>query len=279
MPSRRHHVRRRREADLLQQTLDDLRRDRIGHVGEELHLRRRGPRVAPEPLRRAEALWQDDRHRQVRALGRALRRWPGRARPRCPSLVAASSAPAARLRPPAPRRASSSTRDSSSSTTATVMRRVAESRWLPNTDAKIEKKMIGRRNVSACDDAIASEVDPADAQQRAEDSIDLLAELPPGEGNEHVLQRRARASRRRRPPRRAPSTAPASSGATSRADVLDLRRQRRRLSSMTKSPAARPRGPAAAAAAPTSHASAPRRASSCTQLVERAGRDDRCRGR
>ena len=54
----REHVRRRCEADLLQQSLDHLRSNGIGDVGKELDLWR-GRIAREEPIGGGETLWQD----------------------------------------------------------------------------------------------------------------------------------------------------------------------------------------------------------------------------
>ena len=149
MPPLHHQVGRRRHRHLLQQAADHLRRDRIGHVGEQLDARR------------------------VSAAGRSRR-------PSRPGLSAARPRPARRRSAPAPRRAA---RSSAAPLPSGVRRRRARAApsppsgrrrcagstrcrprrrrrcgpatvelppWLPNTDAKIEKNRIGSRNVSAC---------------------------------------------------------------------------------------------------------------------------------
>ena len=134
-------------ADFLQQALHDLRRDRIGGIGQQLDARR-GDAGAPEAAR-AEALRQDDRHRHravpdQRSAPRRDRAAVARCRRRRRRVRTRSASPAA-----APRRAPARRR-------CRPRRRRRRGRGVAvapdcrTPTAKIEKKTIGSRNVSAC---------------------------------------------------------------------------------------------------------------------------------
>ena len=178
-------VRRRRHRHFLQQAVDHLRRDL-------------DPRRRPAAARAAPAAWpkrrcarrqparQNDRDRHVPVAHQLFR---GGAIQRRALAVRVDRRPHAQtlLRRGVRRSDRRLSSLSSSSTTATRIRARGALPWLPNTVAKIEKKIDRQQEGQRLRDAIALEVGPADPQAASQS----FPQLPSGQMDEHRLQARA----------------------------------------------------------------------------------------